>query len=136
MITPRILINDLLSSISHIEALLDEAETIHPHQEGLRKIWDLISTARIKLKDIEDGNRTWARYGLDAKTTELNNLKASIKNIERRELKLRTPTNNQNKEDNAPDTNRPLDIDTMEQNDRNHQGCNHVERSPIHSQPH
>ena len=121
MITPRILINNLLSSICHIEALLDEAETrqattretTHPHQERLQKIRDLISTARIRLKDIEDSNRTWARYGLNVTTTELNNLKASIKNIIRWESRLLTPTNNQNKEDSAPDTNRPLDISVL-----------------------
>ena len=99
MTTPRILIDNLLGNIRHIEDLLDEAETTHPHQERLWKIWDLTSTARIKFKDIKDGNRTRARYGLNAGTTELNKLKASINNIERWELRLRAPTNNQNKED-------------------------------------
>ena len=143
MITPRILINNLLSSICHIEALLDEAktqqattrETTHPHQERLRKIWDLISTAIIKLKDIKDGNRTWTRYGLYAKTTELNKLKASIKNIKRWELRLHDPTNNQNKEDSAPDNNRPLDIDTVEQKDHNHPGGSPIKRTPLPPPP-
>ena len=122
MTTPRILIDTLLGNIRHIEDLLDEAETTHPHQERLQRIRDLTSTARIQFKDIKDGNRTWARYGLNAGTTELNKLKASIKNIERWELRLRAPTNNQNKEDSAPDNNRSLDISAMEQK-------NHIQRN-------
>ena len=121
MITPRILIGNLLGSIRQIEALLEEAETrqitsretTHSHQEHLQEIQDLISTADLSLKDIKDSNKAWAIYGLNIKTTELNNLKASIKNIKRWKSRLRTPTNNQYKEDSAPDTDRPLDISNL-----------------------